>query len=349
VLRIHSELLRPSLDSAPKYKDPFFALVFIVQALIVIGCALSAGIIALTNEKEDHVQVNADGSESAQKVTDQSLVIISGVVIAVFVAAFLSVCWAKAMIHLAAHLITCMLVSVVVILLICSIAFFISGSSVGGVVALLACLASAAWAVYVRPRIAFASTNLKIACSSVLQMSSVMTYALVMLVVQTLWCVIWTMAVLGVVTNDRTSTLKSGGSTYDLSTCTSYQYTHELVLSEGTLQCQAGTCYACVCADQLVKTEATCSHYSVNSGLYFAMLLSLYWTCTVISNIVHCTTSGAVGSWYAAHYVWCTSTRSANSNAFAGGFTSPRDHLLYGTHLCVRVRRLWAQYVSVPC
>ena len=36
----------------------------------------------------------------------------------------------------------------------------------------------------------------------------------------------------------------------------------------------------------------------INYWKYFALFLSLYWTSAVLSNIVHCTTAGAVTSWW---------------------------------------------------
>lgn len=47
----------------------------------------------------------------------------------------------------------------------------------------------------------------------------------------------------------------------------------------------------------------------INYWKYLALLVSLYWTSTVLANIVHCTTAGAVASWW-YHGTPVTSARS---------------------------------------
>ena len=44
------------------------------------------------------------------------------------------------------------------------------------------------------------------------------------------------------------------------------------------------------------NAEGECE--SVNGGLVFLFMLSYYWTAQVISNVVHVTTAGTVGTWW---------------------------------------------------
>lgn len=50
----------------------------------------------------------------------------------------------------------------------------------------------------------------------------------------------------------------------------------------------------------LLFSHPSCAHdiYRINYWKYFALFLSLYWTSAVLSNIVHCSTAGAVSSWW---------------------------------------------------
>lgn len=61
--------------------------------------------------------------------------------------------------------------------------------------------------------------------------------------------------------------------------------------------CAGGACQACVCDSTVISSKA-CFTEKVYTGWYFFMLLSLLWVSSVLSNVVHCTTAGAVASWW---------------------------------------------------
>lgn len=251
---------------------------------------------------------------------------IGGVLLLLAVGAALSVVWIQVMVRLAAKLIMCTLMGVIAVCLVCSILFFTSGSVAGGVVTLVFALLVGVYLFAVRRRVEFASKNLKVACNSVLTMPTTLLYALIMLGVQLVWCVIWALAVMGVATNNSQHTIRHEGTTYDLDDCSSYTYHSSITVGTTTLDCTHGTCHACVCEhggeDVVVYSNSSCLPYRVDGGLYFLMLLSFYWTCCVISNIVHCVASGAVGSWWFHQNVGPAAVRDAFVRAVTTSFGS---------------------------
>src|SRR3546814_19965078 len=78
-------------------------------------------------------------------------------------------------------------------------------------------------------------------------MPTTLVYALIMLGVQLLWCVVWALAVLGVATNDSQDTIRHDGTTYSLDDCSSYTYHSSITVGDTTLDCSRGSCHACVC------------------------------------------------------------------------------------------------------
>eukprot|EP01032_Pedospumella_encystans_P033166 gene33166-37473_t len=148
----------------------------------------------------------------------------------------------------------------------------------------------------------FAATNLKVACASVLQMPSIFGYALLAVGVQVLFCIVWGMAVVGYATSNNQTTIHSHGLIYDLGECTTYVYSNTFdIASYGTLTCAGDTCRACVCDGTFVSNHS-CVMPKLYGWTYTWLLLSLFWTSAVISNVVHCTTSAAVAKWWVVGY-----------------------------------------------
>lgn len=85
-----------------------------------------------------------------------------------------------------------------------------------------------------------------------------------------------------------------------------------------SITCGSDSCSACVCEDsygkaKLIKTSG-CFSSQFDLGIYIGMLLSVMWAVSVFTNVVHCTTSGAVASW------WFNASSTPNSSVVKYSF-----------------------------
>jgi hypothetical protein len=119
-------------------------------------------------------------------------------------------------------------ITFVVILSISTISAFsllIAGSYLAGLGLIVCSLAAVGVFMLLRPRIAFASANLKVACEAIRAMPATIFVAAAALVVEGVFCLIWIMATMGAATNEGNRSIVSGGVKYDLNRCTTYRYT----------------------------------------------------------------------------------------------------------------------------
>ena len=112
-------------------------------------------------------------------------------------------------------------------------------------------------------RIGFATANLKAACAAVSNYTSIFGVALLLLVIQFGWLLIWSLGAIGV-----------------------YQ-----LFRESDPQCNTGD------FDTDLETQHLCGGTGA-AVTFFFMLVSVYWGQQVIQNILTCTTAGTVASWW---------------------------------------------------
>lgn len=210
---------------ARPYNDVFFSLAFMAQLLTVVGLGFSMGISALKARGPSFVTVNDKNTQNVDSSGQSaSMNFFGGVFFIVFISGFLSVAWVALMTYLSHQLISFTFTAIIVLTVVVGIILFTSGTVLLGLCLMLIGLGSCLLFIYLRPRIAFASTTLKIACESIKDMPSTLLFSVVALGMQILYCVLWTMAVLGTATNESQSTLSANGQTYKLSQCSTYSY-----------------------------------------------------------------------------------------------------------------------------
>ena len=56
-------------------------------------------------------------------------------------------------------------------------------------------------------------------------------------------------------------------------------------------------CALCLCSGTIVS-HSSCFVPKINYWKYFLLLMSLYWTCCVLSNIVHVATAHCIAHWW---------------------------------------------------
>uniref|UniRef100_K3X0L3 Choline transporter-like protein n=1 Tax=Globisporangium ultimum (strain ATCC 200006 / CBS 805.95 / DAOM BR144) TaxID=431595 RepID=K3X0L3_GLOUD len=118
------------------------------------------------------------------------------------------------------------------------------------------------WYIYaVQDRIAFASANLKAACAAVSQHTAIFAVAFLLLIKQTVWLMLWSLSAIGI-----------------------YQ-----MLVDADPGCDQ--------LDDTGRPQRMCGGVGGGFTLFF-LLISVYWGQQVIQNILTCTTSGVVASWW---------------------------------------------------
>jgi hypothetical protein len=241
-----------------------------------------------------------ENSESTQVYrTPQGVYMITGLILISALGTLLSIAWIQLMVRFAAALIDYTSMAVVALSVVTGIAFFCWGSPTGGILLLIFAGLSLVYYRGIRKRIRFASANLRVACRAIKDNPTTILAGLITLIAQVVWSITWAAAVMGSATNESTRQIHYDGHTYDMARCTTYSIMGPNVNFTSTCTA-AATCLKCVCDGTTVNSNGACFTYRLNGTAYFFLLVGFIWACTVIKNIVHCTVSGAVASWWFA-------------------------------------------------
>lgn len=173
----------------------------------------------------------------------------------------------------------------VVLSFLVALAAFAAGSIIFGVIGLVFACLSLWYAFSVRNRIPFATANLQTAASAVKTHSSLNCVALVVVLFQVAWIMIWSIAAIGI-TNETQKNKETPNGLAAGQPCRS-----------GT-ECQSGSCVAQTQGATQGECSAVAQISAVSGVAYFFMLLSFYWGIQVIKNVSHVTVAGTVASWW---------------------------------------------------
>ena len=293
----------PETDTPKHYKDILFLFLFGVNVLSIVGVAFLFGIVALSSDGDEVIKVADNGKQYDQTAEfTPSVSILLGMVSTLLMGVVMTALWIFTLSRVASYVLNAIMISMILVPIIFGFGLFALGFFVFGATLIALSIFLLVFSLFIRPRMDFAATNLKVACASVLQMPSIFGYALLAVGVQVLFCIVWGMAVVGYATSNNQTTIHSHGLIYDLGECTTYVYSNTFdIASFGTLTCAGDTCRACVCDGTFVSNHS-CVTPKLYGWTYTWLLLSLFWTSAVISNVVHCTTSAAVAKWWVVGY-----------------------------------------------
>jgi len=293
----------PETDTPKHYKDILFLFLFGVNVLSIVGVAFLYGIVALSSDGDEVIKVADNGKQYDQTAEfTPSVSILLGMVSTLLMGVVMTALWIFTLSRVASYVLNAIMISMILVPIIFGFGLFALGFFVFGATLIALSIFLLVFSLFIRPRMDFAATNLKVACASVLQMPSIFGYALLAVGVQVLFCIVWGMAVVGYATSNNQTTIHSHGLIYDLGECTTYVYSNTFdIASYGTLTCAGDTCRACVCDGTFVSNHS-CVTPKLYGWTYTWLLLSLFWTSAVISNVVHCTTSAAVAKWWVVGY-----------------------------------------------
>ncbi|CAM9525587.1 unnamed protein product, partial [Phaeothamnion confervicola] len=276
---------------------------FWIQAIIVLAIALARGLPAVARGSIDIEIVDPDSQAPGSPGEDGGGPgrIVAGLLLTLLLAALLAAAAVQTLLRFGEGLIRCALLSTVAWFGLAAVGFFAAGVVAAGIIMLLAAIFSYVYYRLVAKRVEFAGKNLRVACAAVSAVPGTVAAAFAMLAVNCLWCLVWGLALLGAATTYGDATVTGpNGSQYPAKECTTYKTEGPSAgFGPSCDDAMAGeTCFKCICNDVIVFADRQCVENSVNGGLYVALLLSLYWGCMTLSNMVHATTAGAVGAWW---------------------------------------------------
>ena len=301
------------------YKDLPYGVAFVLNVIVIFSLAMaSIPSLSYSPHSETTTIIDKNGINSSETDNDAPK-IVGGMFLILFVGAALSLVWIWLLSHMAKDIVTITFGVILVVTIISALSMFFQGLAMGGIFSLIIAVLATGAFVYMRPRLEFATVNMRVASEAIKLMPSTIVAAGVVVVMELLFCLLWMMAVVGYATNESRITLSKDGISYPLAQCTTYQYSWPVTIGSETLACPSGSaCQACVCdGSVIVHQNGPCFTPTLSAGPYFALLLSLLWASEVFSNVVHVTTAGAVAHWWfhADHELIDSPPSSASTHA----------------------------------
>eukprot|EP00752_Nemacystus_decipiens_P002056 g1968.t1 len=162
-------------------------------------------------------------------------------------------------------------------------------------------------------RIAFGSANLKVASLAIKDMPWTYRSAILMGMVQFLWCVVAAIAALGSFVALETVTAPDGTSHPAIMCLDNFEFDESAdVISAGS---------SCTCSGVKISDEE-CEFSGLGFPLTLVWLCSMAWGCAVIRNVVAATVSGSVASWWFSPEEDTTPVKGAYHRATTTSFGS---------------------------
>lgn len=250
---VHSLRLQPP---TPKCNDAFFALLFGAHLAVIALLAFWKGVPAVQKSIHDHQATNdPDASASLRPALAMAAILAAG-------AAVLALLWLRVLLAYAESMIRIALWANVGFTVVFALTTF-AASPFAAVLFLALAAINVCYIYAVRNRIGFASANLKAACAAVRDHMAVFGIAIVLLVHQLAWMVLWTLSAIGV---------------------------NQLFL-DANPDCKGNF--------QVTKEgrQQLCGGAGAYVSLFF-LLISVYWGQQVLQNILTCSTAGVVATWW---------------------------------------------------
>jgi len=281
------------------WKDPLWAFLFAVNCLVIFSMALaSAPMLSYQAHATMTKVINRDGIDSTEVFNDAPK-LVGGIFLVLLLGGTLSMMWIGVLSRMAKEIVTLTFGAILVVTIISALSMFFQGLAMAGIFSLIVAVLSTGAFVYLRPRLEFATINMRVAAEAIKTMPATVGAASVVVLLEVVFCVLWMMAVVGYATNESDDVFVKNGVTYKLSQCVTYQYAWPLTIGNVNLACSGGPCRACVCdGSVVVRQGGPCFSPTLSGTAYFALLLSLLWVSEVFSNVVHVTTAGAVAHWW---------------------------------------------------
>lgn len=240
---------------APKCNDAFFALLFGAHLVVIAVLAFWKGMPAVQKSLHDHQASDPDDTNASLGAPLAMAAILAAG------AGALALIWLRVLLAHAESMIRIALWANVAFTVVFALATF-AASPFAAIMFLILAAVNVCYIFAVRDRIGFASANLKAACAAVQDHGALFAVAIVLLVHQIAWLVLWTLSAIGV---------------------------NQLFLDANPN-----------CADDFDVSQGRgqlCGGGGAYVALFF-LLISVYWGQQVLQNILTCSTAGVVATWW---------------------------------------------------
>lgn len=266
--------LKPDQAAPTGWRDVPFAVIFILNVLVIILLMAILGVKTLIKEESNTVD-SLFTKKDAYVVVGVAIGLCVIAVVISFIMAKLLVAFADCMVRFTLWF------NLFISIAICAFGFA-SGNFFLGAVGLFIVMMTLCYIRAVRHRIPFAVANLKVAAAAINKHRSTYAVAFFFTVVQVAWVFIWSLAILGVmekVTKNETNQRKVNG---------------EACLFNS--DCQSRRCLSEICSSSSSNVITNAS--SITYIVFFVLLFCFYWGLQVFKNIAHTTTAGTVATWW---------------------------------------------------
>ena len=309
------------------YKDILFLLLFLIQLLTVFSLAVSSNIKGLNTiiiDSNDNTQTSLNNTSSS---------FIVGIIIVIISSIFISLLWIYIIAYFAKDIITFSFGTSILLSFGTGIVNFVNGNVLNGVALIAVACVILTIFIYFKPRIHFATTMITLATSAVKEMPSTILIAIAVMLVEFSYIVVWSIAVFGLASYHK-NTIING---YDLSTCKTYEYTNSITINSKQLICSSGKqCKACFCDQNFISNEY-CSNPKIYSGSYFILLLLLFWTSSVLSNVLNTSMAGCIAAWWSDIY---KPSNNVLKKCFLRSCTTSLGSIAFGSLICALIKTI---------
>ena len=170
-------LLGQGTLTAPKFdeslKDSTFSILFVANVLIIIALAFSAGITALKFNGVSTTIVDINNAKTVVKGNAlESGKILGGLFFILISGSLLSMGWIYLLSRMALKLVNITFTVILFVATVSGFSLILSGSYTYGFCLLLLAVSAIFSFIFLQPRLAFATSNLKIACEAIKAMPS---------------------------------------------------------------------------------------------------------------------------------------------------------------------------------
>ena len=223
------------------YRDLPFAILFLVQLLVIFSLAMSS--IPALNSTTHAVatRIIDKNGNNLSGITNDAPKIVGGMFLILFIGGGMALGWIWLLSRLAKDVVTITFGVILIVTIISALSMFFQGLALAGIFSLIVAVISTGAFVYLRPRLDFATVNMRVACEAIKLMPALILSAGIILLAQVFFSILWMMAVVGYATNDAQSTITAtNGVVYKLTQCSTYQYSWPVTMGDINLVCQSG-------------------------------------------------------------------------------------------------------------
>jgi hypothetical protein len=214
---IRSKLSWFSSDKYQPYsRDITFAIIFIINLITILYLSLSYGIIAINNSNSEEIVNVNNKSQTTTTYSNDGSTIIGILFITLCVGSILSIFWIYLVSFVSSDIISFSFLSFILLGSIAGIIMFVTKFILVGTCLMISSIFAFLLFLYVKPKLEFASTTMRIASEAIRNMPATIYVSIVVNFLQIIYCFMWAMSVIGLATNESNTDVVYDGKSYSL-------------------------------------------------------------------------------------------------------------------------------------